>query len=87
MLRLSSNTCFCTDLDHPPHNKFKFFSNSYPQKNYMTGTFLFLHMPYRHTSFFASSHRWKLIWELYGPPEFRCEPLNGLLWSATPARR
>ncbi len=44
-------------------------------------------LPYRHTSFFASSTRWKLLWERYGSPEFRCEPLNDPLWSATPARR
>jgi hypothetical protein len=41
----------------------------------------------RHTSFFASSARQKLLWERHVSPEFRCEPLNDPLWSATPARR
>ncbi len=45
-------------------------------------------LPYRHTSFFAFSTRWKLHYrERHGSPKFRCEPLNDPLWSATPARR
>ena len=45
-------------------------------------------LPYRHTSFSASSARWKLhCRERYGAPKFRCESLNDPPWPPTPARR
>jgi len=44
-------------------------------------------LPYRHTSSFASSARWKLPGERYGSPKFRCKQFGYLPWSQTPARR
>ena len=44
-------------------------------------------LPYRRTSSFASSARWKLPWERYGSPKFRCESSNDPPWPTTPACR